>query len=98
MLMACSQQQFLSWHKHDPKRKKHRNVCSACAYAFPCVVCIFTATCLPGAKASAIDAPVTVMLMLHCAYVVVKSGFNVHCYVLKLDFLRVEKNKRESLS
>ena len=91
MLMACSQQQFLSWHKHEPKRKKYRNVCSAWAYAFPCVVCIFTAACLPGAKASAIDAPVTVMLMLNCAYVVVESGFNVHCYVPKLDSFRGRK-------
>ena len=31
-------------------------------------------------RACAIVAPVTVMLMLNCANVVVKIGFNVHCF------------------
>ena len=38
------------------------------------------------ANACAVDAPITVMLMLNCADVVVKTGFNVDCFVPKLDF------------
>jgi len=54
------------------------------------------------ADACAVDAPITVLLMLllNCAYVVGKAGFNIHCFVLKLDFFSWSKRirPRESLS
>ena len=65
---------------------------------------VLRASSLPRACANAcvVDAPFTVllMLMLNCAYVIGKTGFNVHRFVQKLDFFSWSKKtrSRESLS
>ena len=57
---------------------------------------VLYASSLPRAcvNACAVDAPITVISMLNCANVIVKTGFNVHCFSPKLDFFSwCEENK-----